>query len=135
MIITSQLICVLVLHLRLQKIMRHLDCPIKIIGLNKFLSGKMAFLSNRLIRKLKKGFIFNDFLPVISHFGPRVYPMGSMVIAIVSPLVGWSVFRYLGDCSLVFKRIGILKKNLILGLRGIKCQKLGFLDIFSATAP
>ena len=36
------------------------------------------------------------------HFGPRVYPMGSMVIALVSPLVRWSVFKYLEDRSLVF---------------------------------
>ena len=37
---------------------------------------------------------------------PRVYPMGSMVIALVSPSVGPlvrpSVFKYLGDRSLVF---------------------------------
>ena len=40
------------------------------------------------------------------HFGPRVYPMGSMVIALVSllvrPLVRPSIFQYLRNRSLVF---------------------------------
>ena len=43
---------------------------------------------------------------MIHHFGPRVYLMGSMVITLVSPSVRWSVrpsvFKYLGDHSLVF---------------------------------
>ena len=43
-----------------------------------------------------------------SNFGPRVYPMGSMVIALVRPSVvhPWSVrpsiFKYLRDRSLFF---------------------------------
>ena len=40
------------------------------------------------------------------HFGPRVYPLGSIVIALVRlsvrPSVRLSVFKYLGDRSLVF---------------------------------
>ena len=40
------------------------------------------------------------------HIGPRVYQMGSMVIALVRPsvppVVCYSVFKYLGDRSLVF---------------------------------
>ena len=43
--------------------------------------------------------------PHFSHFGPRVYPRGSLVIALVRPSVRpWSVvrpsvFKYLRDCS------------------------------------
>ena len=59
--------------------------------------------------------------------------MGSMVIALVSPLVRWSVFKYLGDRSLVFSETlhevrdhlskesdtaEILKKNLNAGIKG-----------------
>ena len=59
-----------------------------------------------------------------------------------------SVFKYLGDSSLVFNenlhevggqeskksdKAGIFKKILIRGSREIKCQKFGFLDIFCAT--
>ena len=36
------------------------------------------------------------------HFGPRVYPLGSIVIALVPPSVSLSVFKYLRDRSLVF---------------------------------
>ena len=40
------------------------------------------------------------------NFGPQVYPMGSIVIALVSPSIGQSVrssvFKYLRDRSLVF---------------------------------
>ena len=83
--------------------------------------------------------------PCIRHFGPRVYPLGSIVIALVRLSVRLSVFKYLWDRSLVFSEIlheergqlskksdtaEILKKNLSLG---IKCQKFGFLDIFSET--
>ena len=47
------------------------------------------------------------------YFGPWVYPIGSIEIALVSPLVCWSVclsvrlsaFKYLGDRSLVFSEI------------------------------
>ena len=83
------------------------------------------------------------------HIGPRVYQMGSMVIALVRPSASRSVFKYLGDRSLVFSETlhevrgqlskendttGILKKILIWGLRGIKCQKFGFFDIFLESA-
>ena len=74
-------------------------------------------------------------------FGPRVYPLGSIVIA----LVRLSVFKYLRDRSLFFLKLcmklgviklksntaEILKKNLNVG---IKCQKFGFFDIFSETS-
>ena len=74
--------------------------------------------------------------------------MGSIVIALVHLSVCLSVFEYLRDCSLVFSEIlhkvrgqlskksgtaEILKKNLNPGIKGIKCQKFGFLDIFSET--
>ena len=36
------------------------------------------------------------------YFGPRVYPMGSIVIALVRPSVSPSVFKYLGDRSFNF---------------------------------
>ena len=37
------------------------------------------------------------------NFGPWVYPMGSIVIALsVSASVSPSIFKYLGDCPLVF---------------------------------
>ena len=36
------------------------------------------------------------------YFGPRVYPKGSLVIALFRPCVRVSVFKYLRDCSLVF---------------------------------
>ena len=43
---------------------------------------------------------------VFSNFGPRVYPMGFIVITLVSPLVCLSVhpsvFEYLGDHTLFF---------------------------------
>ena len=82
------------------------------------------------------------------HFWTTVYPSWSYVITPVSgPSVGqWSVFRYLRDSSLVFsetlhevegqlskKKVTRLelKKKLIHGLRGIKAQKLGFLDFSS----
>ena len=40
---------------------------------------------------------------VFENFGPQVYPMGFIVIALVSPSVGLSVrFEYLGNRSLVF---------------------------------
>ena len=38
----------------------------------------------------------------IGHAGPRVYPMGPMVIALVRPFVSPSVFRYLLDRSFNF---------------------------------
>ena len=39
---------------------------------------------------------------IFRHFGPRVYPLGSIVITLVRPSVRLSVFKYLGDRSLVF---------------------------------
>ena len=33
----------------------------------------------------------NEKISDFTYFGPQVYPMGSMVIALVSPLVSWSV--------------------------------------------
>ena len=42
-----------------------------------------------------------------THFGPRVYPMGSIVIALVRPSVGQSVLKYLRDRSLVFLKLCI----------------------------
>ena len=67
-------------------------------------------------------------------FGPRVYPIGSIVIAFVSPsVVRPSVFKYLGNRSLVFSETlheargrlskksdtaEILKKNLNPGIKG-----------------
>ena len=48
----------------------------------------------------------SDSLHLTSYFGPRVYPLGSLVIALVRPSVCQSVcpsvFEYLGDRSLVF---------------------------------
>ena len=38
----------------------------------------------------------------IDDFGPRVYPMGSIVIALVRLLFRPFVFKYLGDSLLVF---------------------------------
>ena len=49
----------------------------------------------------------NDVKSII--FGPRVYPLGSLVIALVRPsvrvCVRVSVFKYLRDRSLVFSEI------------------------------
>ena len=42
------------------------------------------------------------FILKFMYFGPWAYLMGSTVIALVSPLVRLSVFKYLGNCSLVF---------------------------------
>ena len=68
----------------------------------------------------------------LSLFGPRVYPMGSMVIALVRPSVSPFVFKYLGDRSFNFSETllefrgqlskksdtaGILKKNLNPGIK------------------
>ena len=36
------------------------------------------------------------------HFGPRVYPMGSILIVLVCLSFCLSVFKYLRDCSLIF---------------------------------
>ena len=50
-------------------------------------------------------FIFiyiNGFFDRITIFGPRVYPKGSLVIALVRVCVCPSVFKYLRDRSLVF---------------------------------
>ena len=88
---------------------------------------------------------------LLSYIGPRVYPMGSMVIALVRPLVRPSVSPSLNISktahSIFLKlcmKLGVNKvkkvtrpefgkKILIRGLRGIKCQKFRFLDIFTGT--
>ena len=45
----------------------------------------------------------NSLFPQKIHFGPRVYPKGSLVItSMVRPSVCVFVFKYLRDCSLVF---------------------------------
>ena len=69
-----------------------------------------------------------------NDFGPRVYPLGPLVIALVRPCVlPVSVFKYLRDRSLVFSETfhevrgqlskksdtaEILKKNLNPGIEG-----------------
>ena len=74
---------------------------------------------------------------LIRYFGPQVYPLGSIVIALVRlsvrPSVRLSVFKYLRDRSLVFfetlhevrgqlskksDTAEILKKNLNPGIKG-----------------
>ena len=88
-----------------------------------------------------------EYQNVLPHFGPWVYPRGSYVITHVRPsvvrpsVVRPSVFKYHGNCSLVLSQTlhdvrgqegkkcdtaRILKKILMFGLKGIKCQKLGF---------
>ena len=77
--------------------------------------------------------IFPVFEKFLSYFGPRVYPLGSIVIALVRPSVRPSVFKYLRDRSLVFSETlhevrgqlskksdtaEILKKNLNPGIKG-----------------
>ena len=67
------------------------------------------------------------------YIGPRVYPLGSLVIALVRLSVRLSVFRCLGDRSVVFSEnlhefrgqlskksdtAKILKKNLNPGIKG-----------------
>ena len=80
-------------------------------------------------------------------FGPPVYPMGSIVITLIGPSILLSVYLYL-DISKIPHTLTVFgvnkvtkkvtqpvfnKEILILGLRGIECQKFGFLDIFSET--
>ena len=59
-----------------------------------------------LIESLVIIFVSEIFLIAFSIFGPWVYPMGSIVIALVRPLVRLlvrpSVFKYLEVRSLVF---------------------------------
>ena len=59
------------------------------------------FLHNKKTRNNK---VPRDIIFFIFYFGPRVYPKGSLVIALVSVCVcvRVSVFEYLRDCSLVF---------------------------------
>ena len=74
-------------------------------------------------------------------FGPRVYPMGSILVRLSVCL---SVIEYLRDCPLVFLKLCMKlgfnkvkkvmltkfwKKNLNAGIKGIKYQNLGFLEI------
>ena len=84
-------------------------------------------------------------IKVICIRGPFcVYPLGSIVTALVCPFVCPSVFKCLRDRLLVFPEIlhevGLNKvkkvtqpeistKNLNLGLRGIQCQQFGFLTV------
>ena len=56
----------------------------------------------------------------LSNIGPRVYPVGSIVIVFVCLSSRRSVFRYLGDHSLIFLKY---------------CMKLGVNKVKKVTRP
>ena len=96
--------------------LRHFSCRQK--RKDGFLEneGKPSLLSHlkSYYHLLRKGSIKSLFLHRVyqcmigrsvrnfSYFGPRVYPKGSLVIALVRVFVCVSVFKYLRDCSLFF---------------------------------
>ena len=73
------------------------------------------------------------------YFGPCVYPMGSIVITLVHLSDSWSVSPFFssetfhevgGQESKESDKVGILNKNIY---SGIKCQELGYSNIFPKT--
>ena len=70
----------------------------------------LGVLSNRPCRSVRGTWSLSIYIRgcslVFSNFGPWVYPLGSLVIALVRPsvrvCVRVSVFKYLRDRSLVF---------------------------------
>ena len=101
--------------------------------------GIVKFELPQLLRALFRGLFLNlVFLSILnldecSLFWTRLYPLGSIVIALVRPSICLSIFKYLRDHSLLFSETlhgirgplskksdtaGILKKNLNPGIKG-----------------
>ena len=80
-----------------------LDCAqVLDLGLSEGVLCNHPCLSQ--IRPLSVFNYLGDHLLVFSNFGPRVYPIWSIVIALVGPSIRLSVFEYLRDSSLIFSK-------------------------------